>query len=131
MRVAAVFLAMTGLLLLAAPARSAPPRWELLGERTVEFTVDHDVIEVTAAEGRFDAIKLHVLRSGIELLDLKVVFGDGQTFDAAVRHYIRAGDETRAIELPGGHRVIKQVEFTYRSSRRGGTNAVVRLWGRH
>ncbi|MEZ4988142.1 MAG: hypothetical protein R2795_24450, partial [Saprospiraceae bacterium] len=35
-----------------------PPRWEKLGQRTVNFGLDHDEIVVTRQEGRFTALKL-------------------------------------------------------------------------
>lgn len=106
--------------------------WEVLGERKVNFRLDRDVIPVTRAEGRFNAIKLSVHHSGVRMIDLKVHFGNGEVQDVAIRKFIPAGGETRVIDLRGGPRVIKKVVFVYKTPR--GTRpgrALVRLHGRH
>jgi len=51
--------------------------------------------------------------------------------DVAVRRIIPAGGETRVIDLKGGPRVIRRVEFTYEAESRGrGRRATIRLFGR-
>ncbi len=112
---------------LVVPAQAAG--WEMLGERTVNYSTDRDTIRVTGAEGVFRKIKLKVLHSGIELIDLKVHFADGSTHDVAVRSFIKAGGETRVIDLPGAVRVIKKVTFVYRTKGRRPGRGVVRLFG--
>jgi hypothetical protein len=89
------------------------------------------VITVTAIQGTFTKIKLKVLYSPIELLDLKVHFGDGDVHDVAVRKVITAGGETRVIDLPGEARVIRKVEFVYRSRGLRTGRATVMLFGKH
>jgi len=112
----------------ALPVRAGS--WQFLGERLANFGLDHDVIVVTAAEGAFSQIQLRVRHARIEILDLKVHFGDGSTLDVSVRAFIEAGGETRVIDLPGGARVIRNVEFTYRTPAVRGKRALVRLFGR-
>jgi len=102
-----------------------------LGKRTAEFGVDKDVVSVTGAEGRFRKIKLKVKKSGLELLDLKIHFGDGTFQDVKVRQFIKAGGETRVIDLVGGARVIKRVTFFYRTPKGQGGRSVIVLRGRH
>jgi hypothetical protein len=115
--------------------KSAPPAatgtWELLGKRTVSFRADRDVIRVSGSEGTFRKIKLKVLNRRIKLLDLKVHFADGSTFDVSVRKTITAGSETRVIDLPGAARVISKVEMTYSPAERRRGKAEVHLWGKH
>ncbi len=103
--------------------------WVLLGKQEVGFQVDHDVIRVTASEGRFRAIGLHVSGAPLELLDMTVTFGDGEVFQPKVRHDFRQGSTTRRIDLPGGQRVIKQVDFTYRSPNPEKGRANIELFG--
>lgn len=105
--------------------------WERLGTRTVKFATDRDVIPVTATEGTFDKIKLKVLSSGIEMLDLKVHFANGGTQDVSIKRFIEAGGETRVIDLTGSDRVIRNVEMVYRSRGPRTGRAIVELWGRH
>jgi hypothetical protein len=114
---------------MAAPAQSRAD-WELLGEKDVGLHTDHDVVRVGRAEGRFDRIRLRVRGNDIEMLDLKVVYANGAVDDIRVRHFIRAGDETRPLDLRGdrGQR-IERIEMVYRSRRNFRGQAHVQVWG--
>lgn len=131
--------AIAGALLLGLGlAVQAQPRWEKLGDRYVNHSVDRDEIKVTAKDGRFDAIKLRVTRRPVRFRDVKVHFGNGEVQDVEVRKRIPAGGETRVIALKGDQkRVIEKVVFWYdtagkvRKKRRPVAKAEVELWGRH
>lgn len=119
-----------GAQLLAAPQADASG-WELLGQRKVNYRTDRDVIHVTLSEGLFHKIKLDVLHNGIELVDLKVYFANGDVQDVPVRRFIERGGETRVIDLSGGARGIRKVQFVYRTRGASPGRATVRLWGLH
>lgn len=105
--------------------------WERLGVRKVDWKVDRDVIPVTAKEGTFKRIRIHVRDGAVHLMDLKVHFANGQTHDVQVRKLMGPGSNTRIIDLPGGARVIRKVTITYRTvakAKRG--KATVAVWGR-
>ncbi len=105
--------------------------WVLLGRRKVGFLVDRDVIEVGQKEGRFDRLLLSVKRNDIEILDIRVVYANGQSDELRVREFIREGGRTRPIELRGGDgRFIRQVEVTYRSKPSFQGQAVLFVYGR-
>lgn len=107
-------------------------RWEQLGSKAVDFRGEKDVITVTAREGRFDAIKLVVSGNSIEVLDLKVRFGNGDVQDVQVREQIREGGETRVIDLERDDRVIQAIELVYRTQGRAREGrAEVKVFGRH
>lgn len=89
--------------------------WELLGEQSVGFGVDRDVIRVGRREGRFSKIALEVRDNDVEMLDLTVFFNRGPPQGLRVREFIRAGGRTRPIDLIGGDRSIDRIELTYRS----------------
>jgi len=108
----------------------------MLGEATVNGNVDHDVIHVGKTEGQYDAVTLVVADSDLEMLDMNIVFGNGDRWSPKVTHYFREGSRTRAINLPapsakyvGKGRFIKDVELTYRNLP-GGGRARVELWGK-
>jgi hypothetical protein len=117
--------------LLVAAARADASGWELLGQRKVNHQADRDVIHVTVSEGLFRKIKVDVLHNGIELVDLKVYFANGGVQDIPVRRFIERGGETRVIDLTGGARGIRKVQFVYRSRGASPRRATVRLWGLH
>lgn len=114
----------------AEARRGGKRNWELLGRQHVGFHVDRDVIRVGRQDGDFSRIKVRVKGNDIELYDLKVVYGNGQRDDIRVRNRIRAGGETRAIDLKGGERFIRQIELVYRARPNFKGQAVVEVWGR-
>ncbi len=103
--------------------------WDKLGERVVQGGADRDAIQVGRADGRFRAIKLKAEHSGLELFDVVVVFGDGTTFAPDTRLVIAEGTWTRDLDLPGGDRTIRRVEFRY-GNLPGGGRAQLELWAR-
>ncbi|MDH3296860.1 MAG: DUF2541 family protein [Gemmatimonadota bacterium] len=104
--------------------------WVRLGERTVTDRIDHDRIDIGARAGEFDRIKLTVDRTAVDFHRVLVIFGNGTRQEIPIRTTIRAGGETRSIDLDGGDRVIRAVEFWYDARTMGGRRAVVRLFGR-
>lgn len=113
-------------------AQTLPPgQWEMLGERQVSLRAERDVIPVGAREGAFQAVMIDVLgRQAIEILSFALVFGDGERREFAVREVIAPRGRTRVIDLPGGVRLIRRVELTYRcagGARRG--RGHVRVFG--
>lgn len=120
------------LALVAAPAPAVAPQqseWELLGTRQVNFRGDKDVITVTRKEGTFRAIKLEVEGGSLDMYDIRVVFGDGSVFSPETRVEFREGSWSRTIDLPGAARVIRRIEFNYRSEVKRG-RATMKVYGR-
>ena len=117
-----------GAILLAALALGSAD-WVLLGQRTVTDRADHDLIPVTASRGDFRSIKLTVQRAAVDFHRVVVHYGNGSDQEIALRNTIPAGGESRAIDLTGGDRVIRSVEFWYDANTFRGRRAVVRLFG--
>lgn len=92
-----------------ARPRADKDGWEDLGCVRVSRRGDRDQINVGRREGRFKAIKLKAVGADIEVLDLKVIYGNGEPDDIQVRSQMRDGSETRAIDLKGRERFIKEV----------------------
>lgn len=110
------------------PAADNDKGWELLGMRIVDFGGDKDTIEVTASEGRFKQIKIDVEQGNVDMWNIKVTFGDGEHFSPETRIEFRQGSMSRTIDLPGDARVIRKIEFWYKSEVRNG-KARVRVYG--
>ena len=122
---------LVSLILLAASTAGAdqsPGRWELLGQREVDFKNDHDQIDVGRSEGRFRQIEIRVKNAPIEVSDMVVTFGNDETFKPNLRHRFAEGSGSRVIDLPGDRRTIKRIDFNYKSiNRREGKGTVVVL----
>ena len=118
-------------LLLAGACASAPRGrpWVLLGERVVDFHVDHDVIEVGRAGGRFRELRFVAHHGAVEMYNVQVILGDGDSFRPEGKLVLDRG-EGRTLDLPGDLRVVRRVEFVYRSLRGAGQRATVSLYGR-
>src|SRR5262249_27272311 len=86
----------------------------LFGVQDVGFLVDRDVIRVGAEIGRFDRIRLRVLRNDIFITDLKAVFDDGTSETLLTDAKIGADRKTDWIPLK--HKgFIKEIQLVYRS----------------
>lgn len=107
----------------------AATRWEKLGERAVHGKADRDVILVGARDGTFQQLKLVVEHSALEMFDVQVTFGDGETFSPGTRLVFGRNGTSRVIDLPGRRRVIRRVEFRY-GNLPGGGRAQVELWAK-
>lgn len=105
---AAAVLGFTALAAGTALAKDVP-----LGTAVFDAKPQRDVIEVGGREGAFRAIRFTVQRSDVEVLDLKVVYGNGSAEDIRVRQSFKAGSSSRVIDLAGGRRAIRQIIVTY------------------
>jgi hypothetical protein len=121
------------ILLGVAIAQAQPGRgWTFLGEAHVDGAADHDRIAVTAARGEYRAIRIRVENAAIQFDRVVVHFGNGTSTPIALRNRIRAGDQTRVIDLPGDRRVIESVEFWYtRGNMRNPERPKLSLFGLH
>lgn len=105
------------------------PNYELLGERKVDFGADKDTIQVSGKEGRYVSLMIGVMDGNLEMSDIKITFGNGDTHSPDVRHSFKQGERSRQLDLPGEARVINKVEFKYKSKLRKG-KATVKLFGK-
>lgn len=95
--------------------RDRDRKWVDLGCKEVDFMgTDRDVLRVGRKEGRFKAIRLEAKGNDVEMLDLKVVYVNGDVDDIRVRSMIKQGTRTRPLDLKGRERAIKQIEMIYR-----------------
>lgn len=119
-----------------APETSALPPGQayngevLFGVQDVGFLVDRDVIRVGAEIGKFDRIRLRVLRNEIFITDLKVIFEDGASETLLSDTRIRAGRKTGWIALE--HKgFIKEIQLVYRSKPKFKGQARVEVFGEY
>lgn len=114
-----------------AGGRAGGPRgdWDLLGQRQVNDRADHDLITVTSSRGDFRRIKLTVQRAPVDFHRVVVHYGNGADQRIELRNTIPAGGESRVIDLEGGERVIRSVEFWYDANTIRGRRAQVRAFG--
>jgi hypothetical protein len=98
-----------------AQRRGEREEWVELGCKEVSFRVDRDVLPVGRQEGRFYAIRLYARGGAVEMLNLRVVYANGDPDNIAVRHVLDRGERTRPLDLQGRARSIRNIEMVYRA----------------
>jgi hypothetical protein len=105
-------------LLVSSQTISAPKggggSWRLLGTITANHTADHDQIIIVGPHDYFRRLKFKVTNSPLNLQRMIVRYDDGgapENID--VRSNIPKGGESREIDLKGGKRKLKSVDFWY------------------
>ncbi len=87
----------------------------MFGYQDVGFLVDKDVIKVGGNIGKFDRIRMRVLKNDVHLNSVKIVYLDGESEDVAIDADIKANTKTKWIELKNADRFIKEIQLSYRS----------------
>ena len=88
----------------AAQAREVP-----IGSITYDARPEREVINVGGREGEFRGFRFEVRQSDVEVQDIRIIYGNGQTEDVRVRQMFRAGSSSRVIELGAPRRALKQI----------------------
>lgn len=98
----------------ATPKPGATGTWRMLGTISAKSSGDHDVIVVRGPYDYFRKLKFKVTDSKIEIRHMIVRYDDkGAPEKIEVRQEIPKGGESREINLKGGKRKLKSVEFWY------------------
>lgn len=104
-----------------------------LGEKTIGFGVDRDVIEIGRSEDwyrdrGFRALHVEAERNDVHLMSVRVVYFNGYVEDVPTDRLIRAGSSYE-IDLRGDRSYLRRVELTYRARPGFGGRALVRVLG--
>lgn len=113
------------------PAKKAVGDWFFLEDKNVSFGVDHDVIHFGNWKDDVRQIKLKVTDGPLRMYDMKIHFDNGDVQDVALRSRFAQGSESRVIDLNGGLRHLKKIEFTYETKGFARGRARVAVWGRN
>ena len=87
--------------------------WVKLGKVTATHSADHDTIRVEGRNDDFRKLKFRVSDSPLNLHKIVVTYDNGGSERLEVRENIPKGGETRDIDLKGGKRSIRTIEFWY------------------
>jgi hypothetical protein len=100
------------------PDTAAPETYDgndvMFGYQDVGFLVDSDTIKVGGNVGKFDRIRLRVLKNDVHINAIKVTYLDGETQDLVVDADVKANTRTKWLDLKGD-RFIKEIKLNYRS----------------
>lgn len=100
------------------PPPPPPPKpvqqWSQLGCKNVGFLIDRDVVAVNS-DTPFRALRLRSTGYDLEMIEMGVVFVNGQRDTYRLNVVIPSGSYTSPIDLRGERRRIRQVELVYRT----------------
>jgi hypothetical protein len=116
--------------------RERPPRnpeWMLLGQKSVGFGIDRDIINVSHNEEWFrnrSFRSLHIAadRNDVHLMNVRVVYFNGFAEDIRVDKLIRAGSDLE-IDLRGDRSFLRRIELIYRARPNFRGDAQVSVYG--
>src|SRR5262245_65565597 len=108
-------------------------RWELLGEKSVGFLVDRDVIALDQDEGwykekRYRRLRLSIARNDIHLNSIRVVYFNKYAENFKVDRTIRE-NEDYLVRLDGERGFLRRIELSYRSRPSFDGRAQVKVYG--
>jgi len=91
------------------------PGWHKIGETHVDFKTDKDVVKILGAD-KFKALQIKAVDAPVHIESMQVVYENGAPEDIPVRYDFKKGTESRAIDLKGYERKIKEITFVYRTA---------------
>ncbi len=95
------------------PRPGAPGQWRLLGTTHANLGADHDAIIISGPADNFRALKFKVTDAPLDILHFTVTYDNGQIQKIDTRFSIPQGGESRIIDLVGGSRNLRRVDFWY------------------
>jgi hypothetical protein len=88
--------------------------WRLLGTTQANHAADHDAIYIKGPYDFFRRLKFKVTNAPLNIQHMVVRYDDGVgPENIEVRYKVPKGGESRIIDLKGGKRKLKSVEFWY------------------
>jgi hypothetical protein len=113
-----------------ATAVSAQKDWVKLGEKDVDFSVDHDTIGAETSKGRVREIHLEVMNNPIKFKKVVLNYKDGTKQELEYLQEVQVGQFSTSITIEGDGHVLKSVDLWYETDSVGGKKAKVRVYGR-
>lgn len=96
------------------PKAGSRGSWRLLGTTHAQHSADHDNIKIAGPYDYFRKLKFKVTDAPLNLQRMVVTYDDGGLPEKInIRYNIPKGGESRVIDLKGGRRKLKSVEFWY------------------
>ena len=111
------------------PAYSSE-KWQKIGEKRVNYTIDHDVLNVTYRDGTFKQLRFGARGGSINVYRCVIHFENGESQEIDLRNTFRKGSKSRIVDLDGSRRLIDKISFWYDTKDYSANKAVVVIWGK-
>lgn len=104
--------------------------WTLLGTRTVDYTLDRDVITFKESGEYFQTLKFVIKNGTLNMHKCTIHFVDGDTKVIELSDEMNKSNDGRILDLKGSNRKIEKVTFWYDSKNDSKNKSIVELWGK-
>lgn len=105
--------------------------WKLLGTRTVDYTIDRDVITLDESKEPITALKFTVKNGTLNMHKCTVHFADGETKDIAFSEEVNKTNDGRMMDLKDSNKKIEKVTFWYDTTGSSDKKSIVEVWGKN
>jgi hypothetical protein len=65
----------------------------------------------------------------VEIFDIRIEFDSGADLETRMRERLFPGRDRLFIDLPGGTRIVRQINFRYRTLNSAARRAMIEVWG--
>ena len=104
--------------------------WRFIADKWVNYGLDHDAIHLGDLKDDFRQIKIRVTDAPLKIYDMKVHYDNGDVQDVSLKLLFRQGEESRVIDLNGGLRHLRKIEFWYETKGVRKGKARIAVWGK-
>jgi len=117
------------LLLLNFSTAQSRNTWDELGTKSVDFTLDRDVVSVSNKEV-YKALKIKVDQGAINVYKATVQFAGGRTQELNLPEVLTKENDGKLIDLKDNKEVIEKITFWYDTKNSEAEKAVIKIWAR-
>jgi hypothetical protein len=105
--------------------------WRYLGDKSVRFGVDNDVLHFGNWSDDVRQLKLKITDGPLKMYSMIIHFDNGTTQSVSMRFSFAQGSESRVIDLDGGLRHLTKITFKYETKGFAKGKSRVAVWGRN
>jgi hypothetical protein len=104
--------------------------WDVIGEKTFDLT--SDFVEFTLGEkaDMYQAIKFKVLHHTVFFHEVSIQYKDGNTEVKELKQKIKAGADSKVVDLTGNTREITKLKFGYKTNPKASERPTLVILGR-
>lgn len=92
---------------------STNTNWKEIGEVKANYGADHDALFLEGPFDDFRKVKLRVSNSDVNMQRMVVTYDNGGKDEIPLKFVIRKGETSRVIDLKGGKRSLRKIEFWF------------------
>lgn len=104
--------------------------WRSLGTKTVNYKIDHDVLDVQLRDGRFQQLRFVVRGGSLNMHRCVVHFENGGQQELDLRHNFIPRSASRVVDLKGNNRIIERISFWYDTKNSSNDKAKLTVFGK-